>query len=398
MRPNMSSIKIRLVLISFLSVAVVLTCLVAWHRRSTAAKYVQVIDRAIVTGESPQQWEQQLEATLWWFPSHSQAWLQRGYLLAKEERFSEAAEALRHVDIESEFYAESRFALIKALLNDGQYVDGEHVLVDFIANYPNSVDAWDMYYLLLAEQFRQAEITDRIAERIRIEKSSFRLLPIHFKAIAEFSRPQKVESRLLAVNEHHPHQQSVVAALARVAWLKGERELALSRFKEVLKPEGVSARTAIWASQFFLELREENEAEKVLLQIQNPESLSKYEKAEYWETYARIKLLKGELEAALVDIESSITACSHRAAVYGFKSTILRRLKRNSEAIEANELAVKWGAIEEELTRLVTEIGPNPPPPKTSRRISAVLAEIQQPEAAAAWKQLAESMEQLPGK
>ncbi len=339
-------------------------------KRSQALQTIARIDREILTGHVDDDWEQRLSAALWWYPSNHQARLQLGYLLARDERFAEAASALMHVPPASELYEEASFARAKALLSDGQYELGEAVLHNHVVTYPRSVEAWDLYYLLLAEQFRPDELIEPLKLRVLESRTSSRFLVLHLKAVAAFSFAQKAEVRLRAVDEHKPGQPCVRAALAKSAWLKGEQERARGLFLELLETDQLRPRFALWAAEFFSELQDAAQAKVFLEKIASPTSLKVEDAATYWFIQARILTSEGNHDEALGRIDKTLKIKPNSARSHTLRATILRRLKRVPEAIESNEAAARYGAADGELYRQSTTIEQAPPRPDACRRIA----------------------------
>ncbi len=361
---------------------------VAYLLRNSAQQNIALIDRALLTGGQIPDWEPRLKTTLWWFPRNDQAWLQLGYFLARDERFSEAAAAYERVTPESEFHREASFSRAKSLLSDGQYELGESALREHVAIHSRSPEGWDLYYQLLSEQFRQDELIEALKVRVMADPASLQFLPLHFKAVADFPMPQKLEARLIAVNEKHPNQPTVVAALGRAAWLKGDRTRASRFFSDLLKNHGLRSRFILWSAEFALETQDLNQAEATLAKITSPSELTTLEAASYWTAKSRLAVLHKQFELALEHVDRAIEQQPRRASAHALRATVLRYLKRLDEATESNATAARIGTVDEELTRLASTLGNTPPTPAVSGRVAELFQQIGHDEVAKVWIRL----------
>lgn len=362
------------------------------YARRQAAEQIALIDRVLLSGGQLPDWEPRLQRALWWYPKNDQAWLQYGFLLQRDERFADAAVALGHVADSSEFHQEATFSRAKSLLSDGQYELGEVVLRDHVAKYPRSIDAWDLYYLLLQEQFRQDELIESLRQRVLELRTSFQFLPLHLKAVASSSVAQKVESRLLAVHEKHPDQPCVLAALARAAWLKGERERAKELFLHLLPQSELRPRFVLWAAEFFLDTQDSPQARAFLQKIESPSELQLSDAPVYWFVEARASALEANYDQALEQIDQALKLKPAGAKFHTLRATVLRRLKREPEAIGSNEAAARYGAADEELYRQSTTIGQTPPAPDVCHRIAEMMRIVGHEEVADAWLDLEQTL------
>ena len=348
-------------------------------------------DRYLTVEDKPDEAERLARRSLFLDPGNEEAQIVLGTALNRQKRFEEAISAFLTIPESSVFYSEAAYGASVCLMLEGRYSEAEELLESLVKSHPHFDSAREMLRTLYVRTFRIDDALYIVTDRFRRQPQDLSYLPIVLKTATDFPLGLGIEHELAEFDHRFPGQPSIVAALAKAYWLKGETDKADHYFHEVMTLPNLAVQNLAWASQFWTETGNPLKAQAALTEIEALPQAGRrlpHQEAVVLAAKAAAASAKQDYQQAQLYLSRAIDLSSNEPELYSRRATARRRLGDQSGAAEDTSAAIRLGASAEELRRLATRVRNGELSPSLCESVAARLSEQGDTEFAAAWNRL----------